>query len=91
MAEGKRYFVRNQRNQPLELHLASGVTVLGAREEAEVAASALSEPQMKVFQKMRLVTTREEAPPPAAAASEAAPAAKGRAKSAKSRDQEGAE
>jgi hypothetical protein len=84
-----RYFVRNQQNQPVELHLSSGLIVLGPREEAEVGQAALSEPQMKVFQKQRLVTAREALEPVAGPAEDSAPPPKPRAKSAKSRDEEG--
>lgn len=85
MSEEKRvrYFVRNQQNQPVELHLRGGVKVLGPREEAEVGGEALSEPQMKVFQKLRLVTARQEA----AAEEPAAPGVKERGQT-ETREQE---
>ena len=63
-----RYFVRNHQNQPVELHLATGLVVLGPREEGEVHELDLATPQLKVLQRKRLVTTREvvETRPPAA-------------------------
>lgn len=93
MSEEKRtrYFIRNQQGQPLELHLSSGVVVLGPREEAEVGPEALNEPQLRVFLKQRLVSTREAIEPDTEAEEPeaAAPAPKGRAKTGKARDQQG--
>jgi len=61
VSEEKRvhYFVRNHQNQPLELHLATGLIVLGPRGEGEVHELDLATPQLKVLQRNRLVTTRE--------------------------------
>ena len=74
MSEEKRvrYFVRNHQNQPLELHLATGLIVLGPRGEGEVHELDLATPQLKVLQRKRLVTTREviEALPQAVSPSE---------------------
>lgn len=54
-----RYFVTNQRNQPLELHLKTGVIVLNALGEAEVQEVDLAAPQLRVLRQNRLITTRE--------------------------------
>lgn len=53
------HFVRNHQNQPLELHLSTGVLVLGPRAEAELQEIDLAAPQLKVLRRNRLVTTRE--------------------------------
>jgi hypothetical protein len=60
-----RYFITNHQNQPLELHLATGVIVLGAREEVEVRKEDLAAPQLGTLRHNRLITTRvaEEDPP----------------------------
>jgi hypothetical protein len=86
-----RYFIRNQQNQPLELHLSSGVLVLGPRQEAEVGPADLTLPQVKVFLKQRLVTTREaiEENKEAEEAGAYGGGAQVPRKSAKARDQQG--
>jgi len=53
------YFVTNQCNQPLELHLKTGVVVLNALSEAEVQEVDLATPQLRVLRQNRLITTRE--------------------------------
>ena len=93
MGEEKRlrYLITNHQNQPLELHLTTGVIVLGAWEEAEVQEADLDTPQVGALRKNRLVTTRaaaEDASASAAeaeaeAAAEAAPEPKRRAKKKK--------
>src|SRR5581483_7019190 len=52
-----RYFVTNHQNQPVELHLETGVTVLGPRQEIEVQAEDLASPQLVVMRQQRLLTT----------------------------------
>ena len=54
-----RYFVRNHQNQPVELHLVTGVVSLGPRGEGEVQGDDLEAPQLKVLRRHRLVTVRE--------------------------------
>ena len=56
-----RYFVTNHQNQPLELHLATRLIVLGAGEEVEVQQEELSAPQLGVLRQNRLITTRASA------------------------------
>jgi hypothetical protein len=56
-----RYFVRNHQNQPLELHLAGGVVVVGPYREEPIGEGDLENAQLKVFRKKRLVSVREEA------------------------------
>jgi hypothetical protein len=60
-----RHFVTNHRNQPVELHLPSGVIVLGPREEVEIQEVDLATPQLEVLRQNRLITTRAvvETPP----------------------------
>ncbi len=82
-----RYFIRNQRNQPVELHLSSGLLVLGPWAESEVSQGALSEPQVKVFHKNRLLTTREAPEPVAEPSGQPEQVSRSRARSAKSADQ----
>jgi hypothetical protein len=78
-----RYFITNHQNQPLELHLSTGVIVLGAWEEAEVQEADLDTPQVGALQKNRLVTTRAGAEDPSASTTEAAPETKRRVKTKK--------
>ena len=73
-----RYYVTNQQNQPLELHLATRVIVLGAGEEAEVREDELSTPQLGALRQNRLITTREAADEAPAGAAEAKRSAKKR-------------
>jgi hypothetical protein len=54
-----RYIVTNHQDQPVELHLVTGVIVLGPREEAEVQEVDLGTPQLQVLQLNRLITTRQ--------------------------------
>ena len=54
-----RYIVTNHQDQPVELHLATGVIVLGPRGEAEVQEVDLGTPQLQVLQLNRLITTRQ--------------------------------
>jgi hypothetical protein len=79
-----RYFVRNQQNQPVELHFSSGLVVLGPRQELEIGAPNLGEPQFKELCRRRLLTTREVAEP-----ADEQPVTKPRQKPARSRNQEG--
>ncbi|HEX8150640.1 MAG TPA: hypothetical protein VF591_25875 [Pyrinomonadaceae bacterium] len=83
-----RYYVTNQQNQPLELHLAERVIVLGAGEEAEVREDELSTPQLGALRQNRLITTREAADEaPAGEPAAEAPAGAAEAKrSAKKRE-----
>lgn len=64
MSEEKRsrYFVTNHQNQPVELHLATGVMVLGFMEEAEVQEDDLAIPQLRVLQANRLIAVTTHAP-----------------------------
>jgi hypothetical protein len=54
-----RYFVTNHQNQPLELHLTTGLVVLGPGEETAVEKSALRSPQVEVLRRNRLIAIRE--------------------------------
>ncbi len=60
MTEEKRiqYIVTNQQNQPIELHLSTGVTVLEPRGEAIIEEADLAKPQLQVFQLNLLLSTR---------------------------------
>lgn len=60
MSENKRirYLVTNHQSQPVELHLATGLIVLGSGLEAEVQESDLATPQLGVLRHKRLVTVR---------------------------------
>lgn len=77
--EKARHRVTNRQNQPVELHLPSGLIVLPPRGEADVDASDLESPQLRVLRKGRRITAEEIAPaapaPPAGAAPAAKPAA----------------
>jgi hypothetical protein len=57
--ESIRHFAMNHQNQPLELHLRTGLVVLGPRQEAEIDEADLETPQLEVLQKSRLLTMRE--------------------------------
>lgn len=54
-----RYVVTNHQDQPVELHLATGVIVLEPRGEAEVQEADLDTPQLQVLRLNRLITTRQ--------------------------------
>jgi hypothetical protein len=71
-----RHVVTNHRNQPVELHLESGVTVLGPHGTAELSEADLARPQLRVLLASRVITAEEVVPPPQAApaAPEVAPA-----------------
>ncbi len=58
-----RYFVTNHQNQPVELHLATGVLVLGPHQQAEVRADDLAAPQLAVLRQQRLLMTRTSVEP----------------------------
>lgn len=60
----------NQRNQPVELHLAGGVVVLGPRQSIELDEHAAAAPQVTALERRRLLVIRprddEPAPVPGA-------------------------
>ena len=70
--------LRNRRQQPVELHLPSGVLVLPPGGEAQVARSVLAAPQVALLIARHALDT---APQPEAAAPDAA-AAPGRSRAA---------
>lgn len=59
----------NQRDQPVELHLAGGVVVLGPRQSIELDEHAAASPQVAALERRRLVAVRrgDGEPTPAAA------------------------
>ncbi len=63
----ERYEVLNQRDQPVEIHLASEVIVLPASGTAEISTEALASPQVQQLCRQLYVTTRPVAPAPVAA------------------------
>jgi hypothetical protein len=68
--EDGRHMVRNKQNQPVELHLPSGVKVLLPGETTEVPDAELAAaPQVQALHKARLIATERLAGP----ASDAAP------------------
>jgi hypothetical protein len=60
----------NQRDQPVELHLAGGVVVLGPRQSIELDDETAASPQVVVLERRRHVTVkrRDDEPTPAPAA-----------------------
>jgi hypothetical protein len=64
-----RCLLTNHENQPLELHLPSGVVVIGPRAEREICEADLASPQVRALARARIVTSRMVAP--AAAKAEA--------------------
>ena len=70
------HFVANLSNQPVELHLPSGVRVLPPRGRAELAAADLQSPQLQALRASRLVMIGQSDPP---SAEEPAPEAPRRA------------
>jgi hypothetical protein len=73
-AEKVRHIVTNQQNQPVELHLPSGLIVLPPRGRTELSETDLSAPQLQVLRASRLIALHEvaQAPEAEAAAEEAA-------------------
>ena len=62
--EEVRHIVINQTNQPVELHLPSGLIVLAPRGRAEVSESDLSAPQLQELRRSRLVEHERAAAKP---------------------------
>ena len=60
-AEKARYIVTNQQNQPVELHVPSGLVVLPPRGRADISPSDLSAPQLLALRLSRLVMIDEVA------------------------------
>jgi hypothetical protein len=65
-----RYIVTNHQNQPVELHLPSGLVVLPPRGRATLTAADLAARQLQVLTASRLVGLHEEAVPAPAAQSD---------------------
>jgi len=61
-AENVRHIVTNHQNQPIELHLPSGLLVLPPRGRADVSETDFLAPQLQVLRASRLITTHEVAP-----------------------------
>lgn len=59
-----RHIVRNNQNQPVELHLPSGVLVLLPRETAELSEDDLAAPQLRALQRGRRITLQRSTEPP---------------------------
>ena len=57
-----RYLLTNHQNQPLELHLPSGVVVIGPRGEREILEADLAVPQVRVLARTRTISFRAIAP-----------------------------
>ena len=66
--EPDRFVISNHQNQPVELHLATGVIVLPAGGVADVHESDLGSPQVQALQRHRLISSRrvEQSSPTAA-------------------------
>jgi hypothetical protein len=62
--EKARHLVTNHRDQPVELHLPSGLVVLPPRGRAVVSEADLAARQLQVLRSGRLITTQEIAPEP---------------------------
>ena len=58
-----RHIVRNNQNQPVELHLPSGVLVLLPRETAELSEDDLAAPQLRALQRGRRITLQRSTEP----------------------------
>jgi hypothetical protein len=56
-----RYIVRNEQDQPLELHLPSGVVLLAPGQSIELPEADLATPQLQVLRRTRLVSTHQPA------------------------------
>lgn len=57
------YIVLNQRDQPVELHLAGGVVVVPPRGQVELSADDVTSPQLQALMQRRVFVVRL-APPP---------------------------
>ncbi|MBB6253144.1 hypothetical protein [Nitrospirillum iridis] len=66
-AQPVRHIITNHQNQPLELHLPSGLVMLPPRGRLAVSVGDLAARQLQVLQADRLIGLHEEADPPAAA------------------------
>lgn len=60
--QSARHLVINHQNQPVELHLPSGLVVLPPRGQAVVSEADLAAPQLRVLCSGRQITTHEVAP-----------------------------
>jgi hypothetical protein len=65
-----RHIVTNHQNQPVELHLPSGLVVLPPRGRATIMAADLAARQLQVLMASRLVGLHEEVVPALAAESD---------------------
>jgi hypothetical protein len=61
-AEKVRHIVTNHQNQPVELHLPSGLLVLPPRGRSELSETDLAAPQLRVLRASGLITTHEVSP-----------------------------
>jgi hypothetical protein len=75
-AENIQLVVTNHQNQPVELHLPSGLVVLPPRGQADLCEGDLAAPQLRVLCASRLITVHAvDKPPEAPDADESQPAA----------------